>query len=79
MKVLLAVLVVIVLIVVGLGFYRGWFQFSSDNTDNNPNATISVNKDKMQADKEKVQGLGHKAPEKTGGQAEEVKDQERQP
>jgi len=64
MKRLLVVVVVLVAGIVGLGFYRGWFRFSTDNTDPNVNATITVDQDKIQADKEKaeekVQDLGQK-------------------
>jgi predicted negative regulator of RcsB-dependent stress response len=64
MKRLLVVVVLLVAGIVGLGFYRGWFRFSTDNTDPNVNATITVDQDKIQADKEKaeekVQDLGKK-------------------
>ena len=60
-------LVVAVLLLVGiavLGFYRGWIRVSTDNTDQKPSATITVDKDKIHADeekaREKVQGLGQK-------------------
>ena len=59
------------------GFYRGWFSFSTNSTDQKPSATITVDKDKIHADeemaKEKVEGLGHKAKEKTGDMTEKVK------
>lgn len=57
-------LVLIVLIVVGLGFYLGWFNFSSGNSPGTSNVTVSVDKDKIEADKDnvvdKVQDLGNK-------------------
>jgi hypothetical protein len=62
------VLIVLALIVVGgvvLGFYRGWFSVSSKNTDGKSNVMLTVDKDKIGADKDKavdkVQDLGHKA------------------
>jgi hypothetical protein len=62
-----------VLLLVGVavfGFYRGWFQVSTDTANQKPNATISVDKDKFHADeqkaKDKVQGLGQGAKEKLG-------------
>jgi len=64
MKRLLVVVVLLVAGIVGLGFYRGWFRLSTDNTDPNVNATITVDQHKIQADKEKaeekVQDLGQK-------------------
>jgi len=51
-----------------LGFYRGWFQFSSDrdNADHKVNATFTVDEDKIREDKDKVQEYGHQAKEKAG-------------
>ena len=70
MRRLLVVLVLFVVGIAGLGFYRGWFRLSTNSTDQEPSATITVDKDKIHADekmaKEKVQGLGQKAKEKTG-------------
>ncbi len=48
------ILVLIVAGVVGLGWYRGWFQFSSGSQDNKADITVSVDKDKIRADKDKV-------------------------
>jgi len=71
MKAVFIVLVVLAVAIAGLGFYRGWFRFSTDNTDpNQPNATMTIDKDKMGADKQKVQGLGHKGTGKADGPAE---------
>jgi len=73
-------LVVAVLLLVGiavLGFYRGWIRVSTDNTDQKPSATITVDKDKIHADeekaKEKVQGFGQEMKDKTGDLTEKVK------
>jgi len=83
MKRLLVVVVLLVAGIVGLGFYRGWFRLSTDNTDPNLNATITVDQDKIQADKEKaedkVQDLGQKPRKKTGDRTEKVEQDERQP
>ncbi len=59
----LLVLVLLLLVgVAGLGFYRGWFHLSTNSTGQKPSATITVDKNKFHADeekaKEKVQGLG---------------------
>jgi hypothetical protein len=64
---------VIVLLVVGLGFYRGWFRFSTNSTDQQPSATVTVDKDKFHEDeqkaKDKVQSLGQETKEKVGDRA----------
>jgi hypothetical protein len=68
MRRLLVVLVLLVVGIVCLGFYQGWFHVSTHTTDNKVNTTITVDKDKIHADeekaKEKVQGLGHAKVEK---------------
>lgn len=83
MKTLLFVVVLLAAVVVGFGFYRGWFRLSTDNTDPNANATITVDQDKFRADKEKVtekvHDLGQKAKDKSGDPTEKVKDQEHRP
>ncbi|MEX2025776.1 MAG: hypothetical protein WEH44_00725 [Pirellulaceae bacterium] len=53
MKRLIAVLVVLVLLFVGVGFYRGWFTVSKsepDAGDNKVNVNLTVDGDKMQED-----------------------------
>jgi hypothetical protein len=50
--------VVILLIVAGvvaLGFYRGWFRLTSDGAADKSNITVTVDKDKMQQDKQTAQ------------------------
>ena len=78
MKTLLVVVVLLLVGIAGLGFYRGWFHFSTDSADHKPSATITVDKDKIQEDeqraKEKVHGFGQGAKEKTGDRADEVKE-----
>ena len=51
---MLLVLAVIVAVVAGLGFYRGWFHVSSSSDDNNAHVTVSVDKDQIQEDKDKA-------------------------
>ncbi len=73
-----AILVVVVLLIVGiagLGFYRGWFQLSSDtdNADHTINTTFTVDEDKIREDKEKVQEFGHQAKEETGEAIDQTK------
>ena len=67
MKILLIVLAVAVVVGV-LGFYLGWFNLSSSNDGGQGNVKVSVDKDKIEADKDEVvdmvQDLGHKAADK---------------
>ena len=64
MKTALILLALIVIVGVALG----WFKFSSRNELGHANVTLSVDKDKFVADKDKVvdqvQDLGHKAENK---------------
>lgn len=67
------ILVVVVLLlagiagIAGLGFYQGWFRLSSDSSEQQPNATFTVDKDKIHADgkaaKDTAQGLGQDVKE----------------
>ena len=83
MKALMFVVVLLLVGIVGVGFYRGWFHFSTNSTDQGSSATITVNKDKLHADeqkaKDKLQGLGKEAQEKAGDRAGKVKEPERRP
>lgn len=83
MKPLVVLFVVLLVGIVVLGFLRGWFQLSTDTTNQKPNATISMDKDKIHADeqkaKDKLQGFGQEAKEKIGGSASKAKEPARQP
>ena len=67
---------------VGAGFYRGWFQLSTDTANQKPNATILLDSDKIHADeqkaKDKLQGFGQEAKEKIGDRTGKVKEPARQ-
>ena len=52
---MLLVFALIVAVIAGLGFYMGWFHFSSGSDDNNAHVTVSV---------DKVQDLGQQAKDK---------------
>ena len=57
MRKLCSFLIVLVLFVVGLGFYRGWFALSSPSRDtesNKVNINLTVDPDKVKEDAEKV-------------------------
>lgn len=55
MKQLFVVLVLLVAGFVGLGFYRGWFEMTSDKTDPNANVKLSYDADKLKEDAAKAQ------------------------
>jgi hypothetical protein len=59
MRGLLIVVVLLIVGIVGLGFYRGWFQVSSnrDNEDQKVNTTFTVDEERIEKDKEKLQGV----------------------
>ena len=66
MKRLYVVLIVLVLLVVGVGFYRGWFALSSPGADqgsNQVNVNLTMDGDKMRQDAAAVK---NKATELTG-------------
>jgi flagellar basal body-associated protein FliL len=76
-------LVVVVVGVVGLGFYLGWFHLSTGGTDSTPSATITVDQNKIEADKkaaqEKVKELEEKAKEKTNPATDKGKEEAPKP
>ena len=76
MKTVLIVVALILVAVVGLGFYQGWFNFSSRNDESKSNVTLSVDKDKIETDKddavEKAQDLGNKAADKMSSSPEKA-------
>jgi hypothetical protein len=73
MKALFVVLVLLVAGFVGLGFYQGWFHFSTGGADDKPSVTVGVDEKKMQEDKKKVEGLGEKAKESAAGPTDKTK------
>jgi hypothetical protein len=83
MKNLLIVLVLLVVGVAALGFYRGWFRYSTAGADGKGNPSITVDQEKIKADKErareKAQEFGQKVKEKTGGAADKGKEEARRP
>jgi hypothetical protein len=70
------VLILIVACVAGLGFYRGWFSLGSDDGDGKTHIKLTVDKDKIQSDKEKVldkvHNIGHPATDKSTAPAEKT-------
>ncbi len=74
MKALLVIAVVLLVGIAGFGFYQGWFRVSTEGTEQQPSATITVDKDKIREDetsvREKVFGSGE--AEETDTPTEEV-------
>jgi hypothetical protein len=70
MKALFRFTLVLLLVIVCLGFYQGWFHLSTNRTDQKSSATITVDQDKIRADEGKakveMQALGKKMSGKTG-------------
>jgi hypothetical protein len=76
-------LVLVVAVVVGVGFYQGWFRLATDQKDGKANISVTVDKDKMEQDKqqakEKVQDLGHKVKDKNKAATDGGKEQAARP
>lgn len=59
MRSLIKLLVVLSILLVGIGFYRGWFSLSSSQPDaesDKVNVNVSVDKGKIKSDVKKVEG-----------------------
>jgi hypothetical protein len=75
----LVALALLVVVVLGVGFYLGWFSFSTDSTNQKTNFNITVDKDKIREDaekaKEKVHEAGLKMKERIRDGVEKKKDE----
>jgi predicted negative regulator of RcsB-dependent stress response len=64
MKAFFGAIGLLVVAIVCVGFYLGWFHITTHNTDQNSSATVTVDKDKIRADegkvKEKAEEFGQK-------------------
>jgi beta-lactam-binding protein with PASTA domain len=71
-------LVILLVVIVVVGVFLGWFHFSSSNDTGTPNVTFSVDKEKIEADKnkvvDKVQNLEHKAVDKAAATTQKAHD-----
>ncbi len=60
----LGLLIVLSVLILGLGYYRGWFHADSNNTNGQPTVSVSIDKDKINQDKanaqQEVKNLAHK-------------------
>ena len=54
MKTLIKLLVLIVVVVACVGFYLGWFKLSSSSDEPRPNFSVTVDQEKIEADKDKL-------------------------
>ncbi len=54
MRKFLGTLVIIVIIVAGVGFYRGWFGVSTDDQPGETNVELKIDKDKIKQDADAV-------------------------
>ncbi len=63
MRRLFGVLVLLVIAVAVVGFYRGWFSVAWDKTDNGGKVTGTVDKDKIEADKKRAAEEVHRLGE----------------
>ena len=83
MRGLMFVVVLLVVGIAGLGYYRGWFAVSANSTDHKPSATITVDKEKFHEDEQKakddVQGFGQDVKKKIGAGDGKAKEPQRQP
>jgi hypothetical protein len=74
----LGALVLIAAIIIGVGWYLGWFHFSTGGNDRESNFNISVDKDKIRQDeeraKEKLHEFGNKVKDKVEDRSEKTKD-----
>jgi hypothetical protein len=70
---LLVLVLIIVACIAGLGLYRGWFHLTTDGSEHNADMTISVDRDKIRGDEEKVEksarNLESKTTEKIGAKS----------
>jgi hypothetical protein len=64
MRRLLAVLVLLVAVAVGVGFYRGWFQFSQGGGEEKAGPSITVDREKIKADTDKAKAKAEEAVQK---------------
>ena len=50
----LTTLILILAALAVVGLYRGWFHVDSDNSGSNPSMTVTVDKDKIRHDNDKI-------------------------
>ncbi len=75
MRGLLIVVVLLIVSIVGLGFYRGWFLVSSNRDSENQkvNTTFTVDEEKIQEDKGTLKGVVDRARDEPVETSEDTK------
>ena len=66
---LLMLIIVLAVILVVVGLFRGWFHVSSGSTDENPSVTVTVDKARMEEDKELAKEKAEALREQVRGKA----------
>jgi Asp-tRNA(Asn)/Glu-tRNA(Gln) amidotransferase C subunit len=83
MRFLIIVVVLVLVGIAGLGYYRGWFVVSTESAGPTPSATVTVDKAKFREDEQKarddVQAFGQDAKKKIGDRDGNAKAPQRQP
>ncbi len=78
MKGFLAFLALVVIVVLGLGYYLDWFKFSSQSSDGSMNINTQVDKNKIKGDveqaKQKIQKGAEDLKERVNPGTEPTKD-----
>ena len=76
MRGFLFLLVLLAIGVVGVGLYRGWFQVSTNKGDDRSTVSVTMDKNKIKEDeekvKDKVQDISRQAKDKTSSQKEQA-------
>lgn len=78
MKRLFGTLLLLLICVAGVGFYRGWFSVSTHGTDgenHNVDVNLSVDTDKVKADAETVKEKAVELTHEAGSEASKLGDQ----
>jgi hypothetical protein len=82
MKSFLAFLALVVIVVLGVGYYLNWFKFSSTSSGDTLNINTQVNKNKINEDvehaKQKIQGGAQDLKEKVKPGTEPTKEKDQQ-
>ncbi len=65
---IITLLVLLIVLIAGVGYYRGWFTVSTDKGSGHTDVTVTVDKDKIKQDeqkaKDKAKELEQKAKDK---------------
>jgi hypothetical protein len=70
---LIGLIVILVVAVAALGWYRGWYTIGKTNEGDKTNINISVDKDKIREDQEKAQEGLKKLGQKDAGESDKAK------